>query len=141
VADAPIVNTQKGLHACIAVSDLDAGVDWYRRVLGFQLLQRHDYTEYGVRVVYLEYQGIELELVETLNPKSSHRGNPPAEHLALLGISQLSFRVGDMETAIQQLKGQGVELVFGPIEAPEFKLKACFIHDYEGNLLEFIERI
>ena len=140
MADESIVTTQNGLHACLVVSDLDAGIDWYGRVLGFQLRQRHDYTEYGVRVVYLEQRGAELELVETQTSKPCRRDDPPGGHFALRGLSQLSFRVADMDAAVGQLQGHGVAIVFGPVNSPEFNLKACFIRDYEDNLIEFIER-
>lgn len=141
MSDNPAVVTDGVLHACIAVSDLDAGIDWYRRVLGFQSYQRHNYPEYGVRVVYLRLRDIELELVETADPKPCQRGDPPAGHVALRGISQLSFRVADMESTVKQLRSLDVAIDFGPVNAPEFNLKACFIRDYDENLIEFIERL
>ncbi|MEW8625589.1 MAG: VOC family protein [Candidatus Thiodiazotropha sp.] len=141
MTDKSAITTNNGLHACLAVADLDGGVDWYGRVLGFQPLQRHDYSEYGVRVVYLVREGTELELVETPDPKPCRRGDPPADHVALHGVSQLSFRVADMDTTVGGLQDAGVAIVFGPVYAPEFNLKACFIRDYEENLIEFIQRL
>jgi catechol 2,3-dioxygenase-like lactoylglutathione lyase family enzyme len=141
VNNSPAVATDGVLHACIAVADLDAGIDWYGRILGFQSYQRHDYPEYGVRVVYLRLRDIELELVETANPKPCRRDDPPAGHVALRGISQLSFRVTNMESTVKRLQSLDVAIDFGPLHAPEFNLKACFIRDHEENLIEFIERL
>jgi catechol 2,3-dioxygenase-like lactoylglutathione lyase family enzyme len=135
-----MVKVNGGLHACIGVSDLDGGIEWYGRVLGFKPIQRHIYTEYGVRVVYMRREETELELVETADCKPVRRGNPPQDHVILSGISQLSFRVADLSLAIAHLQEMGIAIIFGPVDASEFNLRACFVRDYENNLVEFIER-
>jgi catechol 2,3-dioxygenase-like lactoylglutathione lyase family enzyme len=137
----PCISIKNSLNACIVVSDLQTGIDWYQRVLGFQPVQRHCYGSYGVDVAYLRRQDMELELVQPPAPKPAHRDDPPGGHLALRGISQLSLRVTDMDTAVQQLKEQGVMIIFGPLYAEEFNLNACFIRDCDDNLIEFIQRL
>ena len=133
--------TISSLHACISVADLDATTSWYQDVLGFEIFQQHNYPDYAVRVVYMKSQGVELELVETQGSTLCRRDDPPAGHVALRGISQLSFRVDNAEQAAEQLKKRSINITFGPIHAAEFTLNAFFIRDNEGNLIEFIERL
>jgi len=129
------------LHACLSVADLNAATIWYRDTLGFEIFQRHEYPDYAVRVAYMKSNNVELELVETKNSMPCRRDDPPAGHVTLRGISQLSFRVDDAKQAMEQLKNISVKIVFGPVHAPEFNLNAFFIRDNENNLIEFIERL
>ncbi|MEJ2620787.1 MAG: VOC family protein [Candidatus Thiodiazotropha sp.] len=138
---ASCVNLKNSLNACVVVSDLEAGIAWYRRVLGFELYQRHRYGSFGVEVAYLQREALEIELVEPPEPKPCHRDDPPGGHFAWRGISQLSFRVTDIDAAVQQLEEQAVAIVFGPLYSEEFNLKACFIRDCDDNLIEFIQRM
>ncbi len=141
MTSAPSVNIKNSLNACIVVSDLDTAIAWYQRVLGFQPTQRHRYEAYSVAVSYLRCQDMEIELVQPPEPKPCRRDDPPGGHLALRGVSQLSLRVTDMDVTVQQLKEQGVTIIFGPLYAEEFNLNACFIRDCDDNLIEFIQRL
>jgi catechol 2,3-dioxygenase-like lactoylglutathione lyase family enzyme len=141
MTEAPLVATDGRIHACLSVADLDATAAWYRTVLGFRIFQRFDYTQFPVRVAYLRLGEVELELVEAKGAKADRRGDPPADHVARLGISQLSFRVADAKAAAATLAKHGISAVFGPVHAPEFNLNAFFVRDNEGNLVEFIERL
>jgi len=129
------------LHACLSVTDLNATATWYQDTLGFEIFQRHEYPDYAMHVVYMKSNDVELELVETKNSTPCRRNDPPAGHVALRGISQLSFRVDNAEQVVEQLKNMSVDIVFGPVHAPEFNLNAFFIRDNEENLIEFIERL
>ena len=130
----PLV-TLNGLHVCIAVKNLDTSIEWYCQVLGFNVLQQKNFPELSARMVYLESQGVEIELVESKNIKSFERSAPPIAHLGIQGISQLSFRVNDLSTTMEQLKGFAIDILFGPVDAQELKLKAIFIRDNEGNII------
>ena len=92
---APLVTIDK-LHACIAVAHLDETIEWYHEVLGFEVVQRHDFQEFASRVVYLESNSIQIELVESKNFTSYQRPDPP-NHVLTQGISQLSFRVNNID--------------------------------------------
>jgi methylmalonyl-CoA/ethylmalonyl-CoA epimerase len=134
------IATIDNLHSCIAVSNLEESVRWYCDILGFHVLQRHDFLDFSSRVVYLELNGVELELVESKEIKEFKRPDPPVGHVGLQGISQLSFRVKNLNEALDRAKERSVQIVFGPVTVDIFRLKAFFVRDSEGNLIEFTER-
>jgi catechol 2,3-dioxygenase-like lactoylglutathione lyase family enzyme len=136
---APIA-TIDGLHACLAVANLEASVDWYRRVLGFEVLQQRDFPELAARIVFLASRGAELELVEREPFTPFRRPDPPTNHLQTQGISQLSFRVHHIEAILEEVRRRSIPVVLDLVDAKPLKLKAFFIRDNDGNLIEFIER-
>ncbi|MEI6705816.1 MAG: VOC family protein [Methylococcales bacterium] len=134
----PIVTIDR-LHACIVVKNMEASINWYHDLLGFNVIQQYVFSD-SVRVAYLELNGVEIEFVENKNIKSFIRSDPPTEHVAIQGISQLSFRVDNLCNVMESLDKQSIKIVYGPVDAEALKLKALFIRDNEGNLLEFIQR-
>lgn len=135
----PIIEIDN-LHACISVANLDESIDWYQKVFGFKVFQRGEFPEFSTRIVYLGLKGVEIELVESSGSMTFRRPDPPIEHVMTQGISQLSFRVTNIEDVARRLKSHSIPIVFGPINADSLDLKAFFIRDNEGNLIEFIER-
>jgi len=130
----------KQLSACIAVSNFEPAVEWYHRELGFELVQSKDFPEYGSRVGYLEANGVRIELVEDKQRRPSERPDPP-NHTALQGISQLTFYIDDLDAIVEQVKRRPIKVAFGPVVVTDLGLKAFFIRDNEGNLIEFIQML
>ncbi|TSA13419.1 MAG: hypothetical protein D4R73_00960 [Deltaproteobacteria bacterium] len=135
----PLV-TINNLNACIAVAHLDASINWYREVLGFEVLQRQDFPEFAARVAFLESKGVEIELVESRDFTPAPRPDPPKNHVLTQGISQLSFRVKNIEEIFARVKSRSIRVALDLVNAAPLKFKAFFIRDLEGNLIEFIER-
>ena len=128
------------LHACIAVANLEESIRWYCDILGFRVMQQHDFAEFHAKLAFLESNGIEIELVESENCTQLRRLNPPIEHVRVQGISQLSFRVHRIEEALSWAQEHSIEIALDLVNAEPLQLKAFFIRDNEGNLIEFIER-
>lgn len=80
-----------------------------------------------------------LELVHYVEPLS------PDGHLDRhqLGSAHVCFNVKDLSTLYRRLSAKGVRFVTPPIFRNDplgEKLGICYLHDPEGNLLEFIQR-
>lgn len=130
-------------HFYIRCRDLDRMVTWYTDVLGFAETKRFDTPDYiaaGATLVMFEKNGYQLEIVGGGNPASG-RPEPmkPADTMSHTGYNHVCLRVGDMETAIEELKAKGVEVYIGPNTNPH--LNRTFVHfkDPEGNDLELVE--
>lgn len=138
-SEEPILKVDN-LNACLAVSDIKASAQWYAQTLGFELHQEMDFPELSASVAFLRAGGAELELVASAGFVAQRRPPPPVEHVATQGLTQLSFRVKGLGELAERVRSRGVSIVFGPVEAPALQLRAFFIRDNEGNLIEFIER-
>jgi catechol 2,3-dioxygenase-like lactoylglutathione lyase family enzyme len=106
-------------HVSLNVRDVEAAESFYVEVLGMQKIDRPDF---GFPGCWLEAaDGRQIHLIE-----DSDFRPPEGPHVA--------FRVGDIETAIADLRARGTE-VSGPIDIPGAGRQA-FLRDPTGNLVE-----
>jgi len=124
-------------HFAISVPDLEATVEWYRRVLGFRLICRQAIPGVDVRVAHMEGPGFVLEVFEPIggNPLPEGRKLPNTD-LMTHGNKHLSLTVNDAEEARKSLEDMGVPVV---MTARVWGTVGVFIHDNSGNLIEIFE--
>jgi catechol 2,3-dioxygenase-like lactoylglutathione lyase family enzyme len=103
-------------HVAICVADADAGLTFYRDVLGLTQLPRPDFG----RGHWLDAGGQQVHLME------SGAQPPAANHFAL--------RVDDLDAAVADLQACGVEVHRLPLVAGAGH--QAFLHDPFGNMIE-----
>jgi methylmalonyl-CoA/ethylmalonyl-CoA epimerase len=130
-------------HVGIAVPDLDAAIAWYHDHLGMIVVHEEINAEQGVREAMLEVRGAprgsaQLQLIAPLDETSTiakfidKRG---------AGLQQLAFRVSDLDTLSDRLRGQGVRLLYDAPRRGTANSRINFIHpkDAGGVLVELVE--
>ena len=126
-------------HFGMSVSDLDGSIDWFARVLGFELDRREEFLAgQGIHIAFVRRGDFSVELFQhdRAQPAGPERG-VPNEDLRTLGNKHMCFRVGDMTAMLEHLATNEVHVVLGPIEAPG--AVACFIHGPDDALIELIQ--
>ena len=127
------------ISVSFAVKDLDATAKWYQDYLGFRQVLFRDFPEYGTRIVFLEINGISIELIEDQEWTAIARPNPP-QHTTVQGVSQVRFMVDDIEKVVERVKSQPeIEIAWDLIVVEDIGFKEFFIRDNEGNILQFAE--
>ncbi|MBE9098319.1 VOC family protein [Vacuolonema iberomarrocanum] len=127
------------ISVSLAVKDLDATAKWYQDYLGFKQVLFRDFPEYGTRIVFLEINGISIELIEDQKWTAIARPNPP-QHTTVQGVSQVRFMVHDIEKVLERVKSQpDIEIAWDLIVVEDIGFKEFFIRDNEGNILQFAE--
>lgn len=124
-------------HGGVSVPSLDAAIDWYGRVLGFEVEKRF-YIEAAKSHTAMVRKGplrFELFEVEGAGPLPEDRRHPPAD-LKTHGNKHIAFRVADLEAFLVEMEAKQVDIAFVVREAFG---KGCFIRDCAGNLIEFVE--
>ncbi len=115
---------------------LDDAIDWYSRVLGFEVEKRF-YIEAAKSHTAMIRKGplrFELFEVEGATPLPDDRRHPPAD-LKTHGNKHLAFRVDDLDGFLTEMEAKGVDMAM--IVREEFG-SGCFIRDCAGNLIEFV---
>ena len=145
------------LHIGITVKDMDKSIDFYKNTLNLsfegEMIMEGIETDilFGiknckVRVVYFngskELFAPPIELLQFL----SHRTNLDSANLHKNSISEICFKVDDIEKTYDRLKQKSVEF----ISKPQFfdftsqgfgKSKAVYFKDPDGVILELLETI
>ncbi|HEU5047218.1 MAG TPA: VOC family protein [Rickettsiales bacterium] len=142
-------------HVNIVVGDIEAMAAFYRDVIGLELYKdafiEGDWVDDVVglqqvraKVVFLRgFTGSNLELIQYLNPVGETPQNIGISNSR--GIRHIAFRVADVSAMVERCKEKGIKtspVHDVPIAQVKFDSSAkrkriCYLHDPEGNLLEF----
>jgi methylmalonyl-CoA/ethylmalonyl-CoA epimerase len=115
-------------HVGIAVDDLEAAVDRYRRVLGVEPSHRERIEDQGVEEVLFDVDGSAIQLLGALDPDT-----PVGRFLAK--------RVDGVAAALDRLRSDGVRLVDEEPRAGSRGTRIAFVHPagMGGVLVELVQ--
>lgn len=136
--------TTKGLHHyAIGVSDLDRAIEWYGRVLNFVVERRFGFPEQGTEIVHLiDRNGVRIELLK----RNGSAPGPdvvadPFSALLVRGAKHVGFLVDDIDVTWARILERGAEAVSEPTTVEPAGVRACWIRDPDGTLIEFDQRL
>jgi methylmalonyl-CoA/ethylmalonyl-CoA epimerase len=125
-------------HVGIAVTDLDAAVEEYRRLLGVAPTHRERVTDQGVEEVLFPVGSSFIQLLGALGPdtpvgRSLERRGPGVHHVA--------YRVDDIEAALRHLRAEGARLIDEEPRAGTRNTLIAFVHPRAmgGVLVELVQ--
>jgi methylmalonyl-CoA/ethylmalonyl-CoA epimerase len=128
-------------HLGIAVADADSAAERYRRMFGAEVDHEDEVTDQGVRAVALRLG--DGPLVELLAPLGED--TPVGRFLAKRGegMHHVAYRVQDIQSWLDRLAGDGVELIDTEPRVGLFGLQVAFIHPESalGVLVELVEPV
>jgi methylmalonyl-CoA/ethylmalonyl-CoA epimerase len=124
-------------HAGVSVPSLDAAIEWYGRVLGFEVEKRFYIDAARSDTVMLRRGSLRFEIFEVEGAAClpEDRRHPPRD-IKTHGNKHVAFRVADLETFLSEMETKQADVAFVVREAFG---KGCFIRDCAGNLIEFVE--
>jgi catechol 2,3-dioxygenase-like lactoylglutathione lyase family enzyme len=123
-------------HGGVSVPSLDDAVDWYGRVLGFDLEKRFRIEPAKANVAMIRKGALRVELfeVEGAAPLPADR-RMPIPDLKTHGNKHVAFQVTDLDAFLAEMEAKGVDIAF--VVREEFG-SGAFIRDCAGNLIEFV---
>jgi methylmalonyl-CoA/ethylmalonyl-CoA epimerase len=125
-------------HVGIAVVDLEAEVDRYRRAFGLEPVHRETVASQGVEEVLF---AIGTSYVQLLRPLDDD--TPVGRHLSKRGpgVHHVAYRVDDLAAALQRLRTEGVPLVDEVPRPGSRGTRIAFVHPrgIGGVLVELVQ--
>ena len=125
-------------HIGIAVHDLDAAVEHYRRTLGVEPSHRETVEDQGVEEVLLPVGTSYIQLLRPLGPET-----PVGKFLSKRGegVHHVGYRVEDVAALIERLKAEGVPLVDEAPRPGSRGTTVAFVHPkgFAGVLVELVQ--
>ena len=122
----------KNDHTAFQVSDLEAAIKFYTSALGLRLMFSKVNAEEGEAYAFLELEGGNLELIQTL--EAPFRRSP----IAAPYCPHLAIRTDSMATTLEMVRAHSIEIIKGPLEIPGEE-KWLYVSDPDGNVIEYIE--
>lgn len=134
-------------HTGFVVRDLGKSVEFYRDVIGLELVRMLERDGPGISQV-LGYEqthirgallgiadGHFLELIQYHHPEGADR---QSEERNMLGATHLAFNVDDIEATLDRLVSSGARKLNPPAEVGPQRT-VCYLQDPDGNWIELIE--
>jgi methylmalonyl-CoA/ethylmalonyl-CoA epimerase len=125
-------------HVGIAVTDLDAAVGEYERLLGVAPQHRERVEDQGVEEVLFAVGHSFIQLLGALGPdtpvgRSLERHGPGVHHVA--------YRVDDIDASLEHLRSQGTRLIDETPRAGSRNTLIAFVHPAAmgGVLVELVQ--
>ena len=121
------------IHTCYRITDVDRSVAFYQ-ALGFEEKGRMPIRDEAINVFMgLPDDGPEprLELTYNFGVDSYEVGT---------GYGHIAITTPDLDGALSQLAGQGIEPERPPYTVREGGSRLCFVRDPDGYRVELIER-
>jgi len=124
-------------HFAFEVSDMGRAIRFYTEKLGLKLLSSDLDKAHHEVYAFLELDGGNLELLQTLDENN----NPiprAAREPAPSCCPHLALKTDDMAACLANLRRQGIPILKGPLEIPG-EIKWVYVTDPDNNVLEFIQ--
>jgi methylmalonyl-CoA/ethylmalonyl-CoA epimerase len=125
-------------HVGIAVEDLEAAVERYRVVLAAEPVHREVVEDQGVEEVLFAVGGSYVQLLGARGAET-----PVGRFLSKRGpgLHHVGYRVDDVDTALQELRGSGARLIDETGRRGSRGTRVAFVHPSTlgGVLLELVQ--
>ena len=125
-------------HVGIAVEDLEAAVERYRRVFGLEPVHREVVESQGVEEVLFAVGESHVQLLGALGPNT-----PVGRFLAERGpgVHHVAYRVDDLTAALAHLKAEGIPLIDQEPRPGSRVTRVAFVHPKgtDGVLVELVQ--
>ena len=125
-------------HLGYAVEDIEAASRFYRENFGAEPGEPEEVEEQGIVATMFEVGESSIELMQPTRPDS-----PIGKFLAKRGegLHHVAFEVDDLQMALLELKGNGVELIDEEPRVGAGGMRVAFLHpgDAFGVLTELVE--
>jgi methylmalonyl-CoA epimerase len=125
-------------HVGIAVEDLDAAVERYRRLFGAEPVHREVVEDQGVEEVLFSVGSSFIQLLGALGPDT-----PVGRSLATRGpgLHHVAYRVDEVAAALDHLRAEGARLIDDAPRAGSRGTRIAFVHPTSmgGVLVELVE--
>ena len=125
-------------HVGIAVSDLDAAVDWYEQMFGAIVAHRERIESDGVEEALIKVADSYIQLLTPTRPDS-----PVAKFLESRGegMHHVGYRVASCAEALERVKGEGHQVIDQVPRPGSRGTTVAFVHPKGafGTLIELVE--
>jgi lactoylglutathione lyase len=123
------------LHTMLRVGDLDRSIDFYTKILGMQVLRKHDFPDGKFSLAFIGYGDEKdhtvIELTHNWGVETYEMGN---------AYGHIAIEVDDAYAACDQAKQAGGKVIREAGPMMHGTTVIAFIQDPDGYKIEFIQK-
>jgi methylmalonyl-CoA/ethylmalonyl-CoA epimerase len=112
-------------HVGLAVEDLEGAIALYQGTFGMPRAHRETVEDQGVEAALLDVGDGHVELLRPLGPDT-----PVGKFVAKRGegLHHVAYAVADIDAALEELKGRGIELIDSEARVGIRSSRVAFVH-------------
>ena len=133
-------------HTSFTVANLDRSVEFYTKVLGFELERRFDVDGRGIetilglpdarlRIAFVSLGEFRLELIQYDSPAGVKLDTATNN----VGSAHIAFWTDDVDRTYEELKAKGVQFKGSPTRSKPDRPRVAYFLDPDGLTLEIVE--
>ena len=127
--------------SAIIVSDIDVSISWYSNSLGFEVLNRMESSEKGLKQSNLKRGDVLIELIELDKAVSLENIVPDySNKTRVTGFFKLGFLVTEFETWINHLTNEKVDFYGNIVTNDTNGKRMAIITDPDSNRIQIFEK-
>ncbi|MBQ9815841.1 MAG: VOC family protein [Lachnospiraceae bacterium] len=132
-------NLTKALHTSISTYNIDESIEWYKKHLGFELIEGPFYSPpLRTKLAYIELNGYQIELFEYNEPKKIPEERLlPFIDLQTVGTKYVCFAIDSLADIRNRFMEEDVEIVQEAVMGDD---QVMYIHDCNGVLIELVQK-
>jgi catechol 2,3-dioxygenase-like lactoylglutathione lyase family enzyme len=124
-------------HGGVSVPDLEAAIDWYHDVLGFEVEKRFEIPPANAKVAMVKNGALRFEIFQVEGAAALPEDRRvPISDLKTHGNKHVALQIDDLDGFLDYLESKNADVAF--VVSEEFG-RGCFVRDCAGNLIEFVE--
>jgi lactoylglutathione lyase len=126
------------VHTSIRTSNMDRSINFYTKLMGLKLLNRHEIPQNNAEIAFLQdadEKGSKLEL--TYYKKQKKFTQPDYEDRL---FDHIAFDIKNMKQTIDTMRKNKITITDEPFKLGPTGPLIAFIEDPDGTLIELIER-
>ncbi len=128
------MSNSRVLHTMLRVGDLDRSIEFYTKVMGMELLRKHENQEYQYTLAFVGYgdesQGAVIELTYNWDTTEYDLGN---------AFGHIAIGVDDIYATCDAIKAVGGNVTREPGPVKGGSTEIAFVKDPDGYMLELIQ--
>jgi catechol 2,3-dioxygenase-like lactoylglutathione lyase family enzyme len=137
----PAFQSPRGAFFALSVKNLDTTAGWYKEKLGFREVKQGASRDGTSRSIILDRDGVVLELIHHKQASSGTTLRKDYKRYLVFGVFKIGLIVDDADHTMQRLQANGVQIANGPWTDEELQMRAFFIRDNEGNIIQFLSKV
>lgn len=127
--------------SALIVSNIEQSIIWYKDNFGFEILNKNEYADAGLKQANLKRGNILIELIELSKAISAKDAIPNYNSKTrIIGLFKIGFLVSDFEKWIDYLAKKDVEFHGRVVNQPESDKRMVIVKDPDGNRIQLFEK-